>query len=114
MDSEKIKSQIGNNIAAYRKQSNMTQAELAERLNYSDKAVSKWERGESLPDVMTLIQLAQVLGVSVDHLLKRDEAPVAVETPARRATSLMVTFMRDLPFYAKTRFFTQSISLGTV
>ena len=85
MDSERIKSQIGNHIAAYRKQSNMTQAELAERLNYSDKAVSKWERGESLPDVMTLIQLAQVLGVSVDHLLKQDETAVSVETPVKEA-----------------------------
>ena len=63
MDAEELKSRLGRNIAAYRKQENWTQAGLAERLNYSDKAVSKWERGESLPDVMTLIQLAGVFGV---------------------------------------------------
>ena len=47
MNDEKLKKQIGANIASYRKRLRMTQAQLAERLNYSDKAVSKWERGES-------------------------------------------------------------------
>ena len=46
MDDEKLKLQIGSNIASYRKRANLTQAGLAEKLNYSDKAVSKWERGE--------------------------------------------------------------------
>ena len=50
MDGEKLKSQIGMNIAAYRKRAGLTQAGLAEKLNYSDKAVSKWERGESVPE----------------------------------------------------------------
>ncbi len=48
----------------------MTQAELAEKLNYSDKAVSKWERGESVPDLYVLKQLADFYGVSIDVLLK--------------------------------------------
>ena len=47
MDDEKVKIQIGANIAAYRKQAGLTQAGLAEKLNYSDKAVSKWESGVS-------------------------------------------------------------------
>ena len=51
MDDEKLKYRIGTNIAGYRKQAGLTQAGLAEKLNYSDKAVSKWERGESMPDV---------------------------------------------------------------
>ena len=70
MDSEKLKIQIGANIAAYRKRGNLTQAGLAEKLNYSDKAVSKWERGESVPDVMTLVQLADLIGKS-DRTVKR-------------------------------------------
>ena len=53
MDDEKLKYQIGANIAAYRKRAGLTQLALAEKLNYSDKAVSKWERGESIPDVLT-------------------------------------------------------------
>ena len=69
MDDVKLKSQIGTNIASYRKRMRLTQAGLAERLNYSDKAVSKWERGESVPDVLTLMQLADLFEVSVNDLL---------------------------------------------
>ena len=69
MDDENLKYQIGANIAAYRKQAGMTQAGLAEKLNYSDKAVSKWERGESVPDVLTLVQLAEQFDITVNDLL---------------------------------------------
>lgn len=69
MDGEKLKNQIGANITSYRKRAGLTQAGLAEKLNYSDKAVSKWERGESVPDVVTLAQLAEQFGVTVNDLL---------------------------------------------
>ena len=74
MDIEKLKSQVGANIAAYRKRSGMTQVGLAEKLNYSDKAVSKWERGESVPDVLTLAQLAEQFGITVNDLLEDPNA----------------------------------------
>lgn len=74
MDTEKIKLFIGKNIAAYRKRSGLTQAGLAEKLNYSDKAVSKWERGESAPDVITLVQLADLFEITVNELLIDPEA----------------------------------------
>lgn len=69
MDDEKLKKQIGANIASYRKHFRMTQADLAEKLNYSDKAVSKWERGDSAPDVQTLVQLAELFDITVNDLL---------------------------------------------
>lgn len=69
MDDEKLKIRIGTNIAAHRKRVGLTQAGLAEKLNYSDKAVSKWERGESAPDVLTIMQLAEQLGITVNDLL---------------------------------------------
>ena len=69
MDLEKLKYQIGSNIVSCRKSAGLTQAGLAEKLNYSDKAVSKWERGESVPDVMTLMQLAELFDVTVNDLL---------------------------------------------
>lgn len=69
MNDEKLKHQLGANIAAYRKRCGLTQAGLAEKLNYSDKAVSKWERGESMPDVMTLVQLAELFEITVNDLL---------------------------------------------
>ena len=69
MDDGKVKYQIGANIAAYRKRDGLTQASLAEKLNYSDKAVSKWERGESVPDVLTLMQLADLFGITISDLV---------------------------------------------
>ena len=64
-----IKKTIAVNIQQLRSQAGLTQAELAERLNYSDKAVSKWERGESVPDVQILKQIADMFEVTVDYLL---------------------------------------------
>lgn len=69
MNDEKLKSQIGSNIAMYRKRAGLTQAGLAAKLNYSDKAISKWERGDSIPDVITLLQLAEQFEVSIHDLL---------------------------------------------
>lgn len=74
MDDAKLKKQIGANIVSYRKHNGLTQAELATRLNYSDKAVSKWERGESMPDVLTLVQLAEQFDVSVNDLVMDADA----------------------------------------
>ena len=69
MEDEKLRKQIGANIVSYRKRNGFTQARLAEKLNYSDKAVSKWERGESVPDVLTLVQLSELFDISVNDLL---------------------------------------------
>lgn len=66
------------NLCALRKNAGLTQLELAERLNYSDKAVSKWERGESIPDITVLMRIADMFGVSVDYLMKdRSEEPAS-------------------------------------
>lgn len=74
MDSDKLKKIIGNNIAACRKRLGLTQAGLAEKLNYTDKAVSKWERGESMLDAQTLVLLAEQFGVTVNDLLADPDA----------------------------------------
>lgn len=65
-----IKENLAKNLIKYRKASNLTQVELAEKLNYSDKAVSKWERGESVPDLYVLKQLADFYEVKIDTLLE--------------------------------------------
>ncbi len=64
-----IKENLATNLISYRKALGLTQAELAEKLNYSDKAISKWERGESAPDITVLYQLAVFYGVTVDALI---------------------------------------------
>ena len=63
---------LAENISELRKSNNLTQAEFAERLNYSDKAVSKWERGDSLPDVIVLKTIADMYGVGLDDMLRED------------------------------------------
>lgn len=64
-----IKENLAQNLAKYRKNLGLTQIELAEKLNYSDKAVSKWERGESVPDLYVLKNLADLFGVTIDTLI---------------------------------------------
>lgn len=64
-----LRTVIAKNICELRTEMRLTQIQLAEVLNYSDKAVSKWERAEALPDVTVLWQIAQYFGVSVDYLL---------------------------------------------
>lgn len=88
MNNDELKLQIGANIARLRKDAGMTQAELAERLNYSDKAISKWERGESMPDVLTLVQLSELLNITVNDLVGSSTpapaAPVPEEVPSKK------------------------------
>ena len=68
---------IGETIASLRKQKGMTQNELAEKMNVTDKAVSKWERDLSCPDINTISKLADILDVSVEELLKAKKKDVS-------------------------------------
>jgi transcriptional regulator with XRE-family HTH domain len=69
---EDLKPVIANNLVQLRKSMNWTQAELAQKLNYSDKAISKWERAESLPDITVLKEIAELFHVTVDYLLEAE------------------------------------------
>lgn len=64
-----LKENFAVNLIKFRKAAKLTQAELAEKLNYSDKAVSKWERGESVPDIYALKNIADFFGTTVDLLV---------------------------------------------
>ena len=78
-----MKKTLGAIIAELRKQHGMTQAELADKLGVTDKAVSKWERDLSCPDINSLPNLAEALGVSVDELMqikKEADAPTNKRT----------------------------------
>ncbi len=68
-----IKEIIANNIVDLRKAKKWTQAEFASKLNYTDKAISKWERCESTPDVETLYQMAKLFNVTVDFFFENHE-----------------------------------------
>ena len=74
---EDIKSIVAENIAELRVLNNMTQMELAEKLNYSDKTISKWERAESSPDISVLVKIADIFGVSLDYLVRGRDVEAA-------------------------------------
>ena len=88
---------IAKNICDLRVEMKMTQLQLAEMLNYSDKAVSKWERGEAIPDVTVLKRIADHFGVTVDYLLESqhgDEINPALKLARlRRRNRLIITVM---------------------
>lgn len=89
-----LRQRIAANITHYRKLNNMTQSELAERISYSDKSVSKWERAEGVPDIYVLTLLAELFGITVNDLLS-DNAPlpppVAVNINKNRVMILLLS-----------------------
>lgn len=76
---EDMKLIIAQNIISLRRKSGMTQSELADKLNYTDKAVSKWERGESIPNVLVLKEIADLFEVTVDYLITPEEENKNIE-----------------------------------
>ncbi len=95
---EKIKNTIAKNISTLRQARGITQLELAETLNYTDKAVSKWERGESVPDVSVLLRLADLFGVSLDTLVRVDatDIPLPQAQNNKKRNHLFITGMSIL------------------
>lgn len=88
-----IKSNVAKNITELRILNNMTQMELAEKLNYSDKTISKWERGDSSPDISVLVELADLFGVTLDYLVRSENIEEAVtEHKAKEKTSTVGLF----------------------
>ncbi len=84
---------IGKNIMRLRKLSGMTQMELAEKINYSDKSVSKWEQGNGVPDVRILIRLAELFNVSVDDLVREHKEKPVVPKRERKIRRLVITLL---------------------
>ncbi|HPZ00712.1 MAG TPA: helix-turn-helix domain-containing protein [Clostridiales bacterium] len=98
-----VKEIFGQNVLSLRKQANMTQAELGEKLNYSDKTISKWERGEAVPDITVLRQIADVFGVTVDDLVldpkekkKSYKAESALQKQAKKQAKKVVDSAEEL------------------
>ncbi len=75
-----LQENIAKNIQYYRKQLNLTQLELAEKLDYSDKTISKWERGDGVPDVFTLNKLSEFFNISINDLLSEQTKKIKQES----------------------------------
>ena len=84
MQLSELKLISASNIIKLRTGAGLTQAELGEKLNYSDKTISKWERGEAIPDAYVLTQMAEIFGVTVDYLLSSHDAWESPEQQAAR------------------------------
>jgi len=92
-----LKLVIAKNIADLRKASGLTQIELAEKLNYSDKAISKWERGESVPEIGVLKDIADLFGVSLDYLVQKEHTSKSKpEVKANKHNHAFITGMSVL------------------
>ena len=87
-----LKLVTASNIINERTKAGMTQAELGAKLNYSDKSVSKWERGEAIPDAYVLSEMAELFGVTVDYLLSSHDGwePPKEEQPEEEAPKYSV------------------------
>lgn len=81
-----IKNIVAKNITELRLLNNMTQLELAQKLNYSDKTVSKWERGESTPDISVLVDIANIFGVSLDYLVRSENIDETINENKQKQT----------------------------
>lgn len=84
---------MGEIISALRKEKGMTQKELADMLNITDKAVSKWERNVAFPDTATIPKIAGILGVSVEELMNAKAAPAPSHKSAEQITGLILRAM---------------------
>lgn len=87
---DELKLATASNIIKLRTGAGMTQAELGEKLNYSDKTVSKWERAESVPDAWVLKQLGEIFGVTVDYLISSHDEWEGV--PGKKETEPEINF----------------------
>ena len=91
---DEFKKIVAGNITRLRTSMNLTQAQLGEKFNYSDKSISKWERGESIPDVFVLKKIADLAGVTVDYIINPhsdDEEIQPNKTEGRRYSRRFIT-----------------------
>ncbi len=99
-----LKDILASNLVFYRKNAKLTQLDIAEKFHYSDKAVSKWERGESAPDIFVLKALADFYGVTVNDLLK--EKPRIVKPSNKKIKHIIITALSvTLAFLVATVFY---------
>ena len=91
---------IGKFIAECRKQKNLTQMQLSEKLGITDKAISKWERGISMPDSSIMIELCDILGISVNELLSGEK--IVMENNDQKNEQLLLDMAKELEKKNKT------------
>ena len=105
--------QLAKNLAYYRKASGLTQLELAEKFNYSDKSVSKWERGEGFPDIFVLKSLADFYGINIDDFFQSEHKAVKISQSKKRKQTYLKLLSIGLGWLVTTlTFFLLNTLLG--
>ena len=89
-----MKTTLGKNIAQYRRQMNMTQDVLAEKMGVSPQAVSKWENDQTCPDISLLPALATLFGITVDQLLSNESTPAVTILPKEESIDISKRILR--------------------
>lgn len=116
MNRDKLKTAVADNITFYRKKCGLTQAMLAEKLNYSDKAISKWERGDGMPDLMVLNDMADIFGITLNdftrnpknrkyHIIRQNKVVISLFSAAivwLVATMIFVLLSMVAPAYERS------------
>ena len=101
---------IGEFISSQRRKNNLTQAALAEKLGITDRAVSKWERGKGLPDASLMLDLCEILGITVNELLNGEK--ISMENNNQKNEELMLAMAKELEQKNKTVWSSMWIIMG--
>ena len=101
---------IGRFIAACRKQANLTQLQLADKLHITDKAISKWERGIAMPDTSIMLELCDILNISVNELLSGER--IIMENNNEKNQQLLLDMAKELEGKNKTIWTTMWVIMG--
>lgn len=105
---EELNEIISKNLINLRQKSGMTQLQVAEKINYSDKSISKWERGDAIPDIPVMLQLAKLYGVTIDDIVskheKKDIKPKAKKIKLSQHTVITIIAMSFVWFFATIAF----------
>lgn len=115
LKSEDIRKNISQNLIKYRNASGLTQSAIAQKINYTDKSVSKWERGDGTPDIFVLSKLAEFYGVKVDDFLSDgNESPLPQKPKLQRNKHLLINLLSVglVWLVAVTLFFLLNLILG--
>lgn len=115
---EDIKQIIAKNILELRLANKMTQLELGEKLNYSDKTISKWERAESSPDISVLVEIAALFGVTLDYLVQEEHdtpAPIMQAKDVPKVNRKAIEYISEMGVWviATFAFIITTLILGT-
>ena len=96
---EELRNIVSKNLVKLRQNAKLTQLELANKIQYSDKSVSKWERGESLPDLEVLVKLSKIYDVNLNTFIEKDEKKIIPKKLIKNSHTMISLLSAGLVFF---------------